>query len=195
MLNRIKFFLLFFLCFSFFFACQKQESFEKVVFDNSILKTISINAKDKEIIISHQVELKDPFIDHVMNISPSKRIVSWLENNINNFGNENKLIINIKEASISREEKQREVKVSGVVKKQNEYFYEINFLVSFVLYDDTDQVLSTVNTNVTRSTTSSKFISLNERDYILDNITLNSLKDLSKKSVELSKKHMFEYIL
>ena len=68
-------------------------------------------------------------------------------------------------------------------------------MVSFVLYDDTDQVLSTVNTNVTRSTTSSKFISLNERDYILDNITLNSLKDQSKKSVELSKKHMFEYIL
>ena len=46
-----------------------------------------------------------------------------------------------------------------------------------------------------RSTTSGKFISLNERDRILDNLTLDALRDLSNKSVELLKMHMSEYIL
>ena len=65
----------------------------------------------------------------------------------------------------------------------------------FLLYNDSDQILATAKTEVFRSTTSSKFISLNERDKILDNLVMDSLIDLSNKSVELLKIHMFAYIL
>ena len=64
-----------------------------------------------------------------------------------------------------------------------------------MLYNDDNQIVATSKTEVNRSTTSSKFISLNERNRILDNMTLESLNDLSKKSVELLKIHMSEYVL
>ena len=65
----------------------------------------------------------------------------------------------------------------------------------FLLYNDSDNILATTKVEVFRSTTSGKFISLNERNRILDNITLDSLRDLSIKSDELLKIHMSEYIL
>ena len=46
------------------------------------------------------------------------------------------------------------------------------------LYDDSNQILATVNAEAFRSTTSSAFISLNERSYILDELTLKTLEDL-----------------
>ena len=130
-----------------------------------------------------------------MATSPTTRVISWLENNVNNFGIMNNIVIDIQKASIARKGFDREVKVAGISKKQNEYIYELNFEVLFLLYNDSDQILATAKTEVFRSTTSSKFISLNERDRILDNLTLDSLRDLSNNSVELLKVHMSEYML
>ena len=87
------------------------------------------------------------------------------------------------------------VEVAGISKEKKEYIYELNFKVIFHLYNDSDQVLAITEAEVYRSTTSSLFISLNERNRILDNLTLNALIDLSNKSVELLKMHMSEYTL
>ena len=65
----------------------------------------------------------------------------------------------------------------------------------FNLLNDDKKVLATSNAEVIRTTTSSKFISLNERDHILNRLTLDSLKDLSSQSLELLKIHMSEYML
>lgn len=195
MFNKIQFFVLVFICLLVLFSCQKTEFFDEVVFDNSLLNRISINAEEKEIKVSYETIINKPFIDHVMEILPVKRATSWLENNINNLGTENKLVIDIQNASITRKDIKGEIKVAGIIKEQDEYLYELNFEVLFVLYNDSNQVLATTTTEVLHSTTSNKFISLNERNNILDNLTLNSLKDLSNTSVELLKIHMFAYIL
>ena len=130
-----------------------------------------------------------------METHPTTRIISWLENNVSNFGTENKLVIDIQNASITRKDIDTEIKVSGIVKKQNEYLYELNLRVFFILYNDSSQILATTKTEVFLSTTSNKFISLNERNQILDNLTKGALKELSNKSVELLKLHMSAYIL
>ena len=135
------------------------------------------------------------FVDHVMVTSPTARVISWLENNINNFGTMNKIAIDIQKASITRKEIVSKVEVKGIIKKQNEYLYEIIFEILYFLYNDSNQILATTKAEVFRSTTSSQFISLNERNLILDNITLEALRDLSNKSVELLKVHMSEYVL
>ena len=90
---------------------------------------------------------------------------------------------------------QRDINIAGVMKKQNEYLYELNYDIEFFLYNDNQELLANTKVKVFRSTTSAKFISLNERDKILDNLTINSLKDLSKKTLELLKDHMSEFIL
>ena len=195
MFNKIQFIFLAFICLLIFSSCQKSQYVDDVIFDNSLLNYMSFNAEKKEFKITYESTFNEPFIDHVMETSPSTRIISWLENNVNNFGIMNKIVIDIQEASITRKEINREVKVAGVIKKQNEFIYELNFEVLFILYDDSDQILANTKTQVLRSTTSSQYISLNQRDRILDNLTLESLRDLSNKSVELLKEHMSEYML
>ena len=197
MFLKIQFIIITFICFLVFSSCQKTEFLEDIVFDNSLLNKISFIAEEKEIKVSYGTNFNETYIDHVMEISPTMRISSWLENNINNFGTFNKIVANIQKASIIRQEVDSEIKikVGGITKKQNEYLYELNFEVLFLLYNDNDQLLATTKVEVFRSTTSGKFISLNERDRILDNLTLDALRDLSNKSVELLKMHMSEYIL
>ena len=88
----------------FFISCAKTEFLDKIVFDYSLLSGVSFNVEKKEIISSYTASLEDPFIDHVMQVAPSKRIISWAENNITTFGTMNRLIIDIARASISRKE-------------------------------------------------------------------------------------------
>tara|TARA_Y100000588_G_C14240238_1_gene919011 strand:- start:907 stop:1494 length:588 start_codon:yes stop_codon:yes gene_type:complete len=195
MIKKKYFSIVFISSFLFLFSCQKNELLQNVNFDNSLLNKVNINAEKKAINILYETTFNEPYIDHVMEVTPTIRIFNWLENNINNFGTENYIIIDIQNASIIREEINREITVAGVIKKKNDYVYKLNFDVLYVLYDDNNQVLATAKSNVFRSTTSSKFISLNERNKILDNLTFNSLKDLSNKSSEVLKKHMSEYIL
>ena len=197
MFNKINFLSFIFLCFFIFLSCQKNEFLDEIVFDNSLLNDISFIAEKKEIKISYDTTFDESYIDHVMIISPAQRINSWLENNINNFGTFNKIVIDINKASITRKEIDSKIKVevAGISKEKKEYMYELNFKVLFLLYNDSDQVLAFTEAEVYRSTTSSLFISLNERNRILDNMTLNALIDLSNKSVELLKKHMSEYTL
>ena len=197
MFSKINFLISIFLCFFIFLSCQKNEFLDEIVFDNSLLNSISFIAEKKEIKISYDTTFDESYIDHVMIISPAQRINSWLENNINNFGTFNKIVIDINKASITRKEIDSKIKVevAGISKEKKEYIYELNFKVFFHLYNDSDQVLAITEAEVYRSTTSSLFISLNERNRILDNLTLNTLKDLSNKSVELLKMHMSEYTL
>ena len=195
MLNKISFIFFVIISLLVLSSCQNTQLLEDVVFDNSLLNKITVNAENKEINVSYETTLDEPFIDHVMETLPTTRIIFWLENNISNFGTENKLVIDIQNASIVRKDINSERNVAGIVKKQNEYLYELNLEVFFILYNDSSQILATTKTEVLHSTTSSKFISLNERDRILDNLTKDALKELSNKSVELLKLHMSAYIL
>ena len=195
MFKKVQLIVLTIVCFLFLSSCEKTEFLEDVVFDNSILSGISFNVAEKEINIIYESTFNEPFVDHVMVTSPTARVISWLENNINNFGTMNKIAIDIQKASITRKEIVSKVEVKGIIKKQNEYLYEIIFEILYFLYNDSNQILATTKAEVFRSTTSSQFISLNERNLILDNITLEALRDLSNKSVELLKVHMSEYVL
>ena len=187
MLSKIQIIISTVICFLILSSCQQTKILDDVVFDNTLLNYINFNAGKKEINVTYEAILNEPFIEHVMSKSPTTRIVLWLENNINKFGNENKLVIDIQKASITKTSIDTKTQVAGINKKQNELLYELNFVIQFILYNDSDQILSTVQAKVFRSTTSSNFISLNERDRILDKLTLDSLHDLSDKSLELIK--------
>ena len=71
----------------------------------------------------------------------------------------------------------------------------MRYILEFVLYDDNDLILATTVVEAKHSTTSGKFISLNEKENIVDTLILDTLIDVSLKSEELLKKHMFEFVL
>ena len=117
----------------------------------------------------------------------------YQDQNINVFGSQNVLTIKIVDASLTRVE--IENKSNKKYSEKNEFLYEIHFMLEFFLHDDYDQILATTQIELKRSTTSRKFISLYEKEMIIDTLILDALIDVSLKSEELLKKHMFEYML
>jgi hypothetical protein len=185
---KIIFFLLFFI-----FSCQPVEMLDEVIFEYNQLSKISINAKEKLINEVYEINYVDPYIDYSIKKPPVLRLKDWISQNISIFGSQNKLIINIVDASLKKTE--RENKNKKKYQEKTEFFYEIHFLIEFELYDDNNFTLATINAETERTTTSSKFISLSEQELILDTLILEALIDISIKSDELLKTHMSEYLL
>ena len=177
----------------FVFSCQPVEVLDEVVFEYNQLPQISINAKERLINEVYEINYVDPYIDHSIKSPPILRLKDWISQNINIFGSQNKLIINIIDASLKRTE--RENKDKKKYQEKTEFFYEIHFLIEFELYDNNNFMLATIKAENKRTTTSSKFISLNERERILDTLILDALIDISLKSNLLLKTYMSEYLL
>ena len=185
---NIIFFILFFI-----FSCQPLEVLDEVVFEYNQLPKISINAKEKLINEVYEINYVNPYIDHSVKNPPILRLNEWMSQNIGIFGSQNKLVINIVDASLKKTE--RENKNKKKYQEKTEFFYEINFFIAFELYDDNNFMLATINAETKRTTTSSKFLSLSEKERILDTLILDALIDVSVKSDELLKKHMSQYLL
>ena len=182
--------------FVFFFvllSCQPIEIIEPVVFDNDQLSSISINAKNIEIKQTYEPKFTDPYIDHSLEQPPIERIKSWIQNNVNTFGRKNELKINILDASIKKIEEQ-----NLKAKKFEEtdiYKYELFYLIEFSLYDDTSYLIASTIVESFRSTTSGRFISILETEKIIDDLILESLRDITKESKRLIILYMSDYIL
>ena len=185
---NILFFILLFV-----FSCQPIEVVDEVIFDYNQLTKISINAKEKLINEVYEIKYVDPYIDHSIEKPPILRLNDWISQNISIFGSQNKLLINIIDASLKSIERKNTNKKK--YQEKTEFFYEIHFLIEFVLYDDNNFMLATINAETKRTTTSSKFISLSEKEQILDTLILDALIDISLESDELLKTHMSEYLL
>ena len=194
-LNINKLFKIIFLFFVFtpLFSCQPVEILDEVIFDNNLLTKININAEHKYINDIYEINYVDPYIDHSIKHTPLSRIKNWLDQNINIFGTQNKLTINIIDASLTRIERKNDSKKK--YEENTEFFYEMHYMLEFLLLDDNDLILATTIVEAKHSTTSGKFISLNEKKNIVDTLILDTLIDVSLKSDELLKKHMFEFML
>ena len=180
-------------CFLILISCQPIEVIESVVFDNDQLSSISINAKNIEIKQTYETKFVDPYIDHSLEQPPIERIKSWIQTNVNTFGKNNELKINILDASIKKIEEQ-----NLKAKKFEEtdiYKYELFYLIEFSLYDDTSYLIASTIVESFRSTTSGRFISILETEKIIDDLILESLRDITKESKRLIILYMSDYIL
>ena len=189
---KFKFFLLFFFAMN-IFSCQSPEMLDKVVFDYRLLPTIEISAKQINIIQLYESEYIEPYIDYSLVDSPNKHLIEWFKNNIKIIGGQNKLNINILDASLKKTEILNEEAKKYSAKSI--FLFELNFLVEYILLDDSDFIIARTVVETNRTTTSGKFISIMELDLILDNLILGSLRDVSYKTEELMKIYMKNFIL
>jgi len=179
--------------FIFVSACQQADITESVVFDNNRLAQISIDAKKIEINKIYKSIYTEPYIDHSLVNSPIKRLDSWINNNIKVFGLENKLEINILDASIKKIEAISEN--SKKFKEKNIFKYELFYLVEYNLLTNADYVIATTIVESKRTTTSGRYISILEKEKIIDKLIWESLENISIQSNVLLKKYMADYIL
>ena len=108
-------------------------------------------------------------------------------------GLKGELKINILDASIKKIEEQ-----NLKAKKFEEtdiYKYELFYLIEFSLYDDTNYLIASTIVESFRSTTSGRFISILETEKIINDLILESLRDITKESKRLLNLYMSDYIL
>ena len=176
----------------FLLSCQPIEIIKPVNIDYAKLDKISISAKEIMINSKYKSIFSNENIEDQIQNPPIKVINDWNYQNILNFGNENKLIINILDASITK----KEVNNDGAEKYEEKtvFKYQIFFLVEYELYDDSNFLIANTTVETTRSTTSKKYISLNETDIIINNLIHNALKDFIIETKTMMNTYMFEYI-
>ena len=189
---RFKFLLLYFFTLS-IFSCQPLEMLDKVAFDYKLLPIIEITAKEINIIELYESKYAEPYIDYSLNNTPNEYLIKWFKDNIKIIGAQNKLIINILDASLKKTEILNEK--GKQYSEQSIFLFELNFLVEYILLDDSDFTIAKTIVEANRTTTSGKFISIMELNSIIDNLILESLKDFSNKSEELIQIYMRNFVL
>ena len=177
----------------FILACQPIEKNQQVVFDNNQFTKFDILSKKIEIKRIFEKKISEPYIGHTLAISPDQRIINWINDNFKAIGNENNFIVSILDASIIQTEfKKNDAK--NFDEKTN-FKYELFFLVEFNLFDNANNLIASTLVEISRSTTSGVYISIQDKENIINDLVYLSLLDLSNESKILILKYMENYIL
>ena len=182
--------LLFFLILN---ACQPIEKVNHIVFDNSQFAHFNILSTSVDIDEIFEKKISDPYIGHTLTVNPSQRIINWINNNFKPIGNENIFNVTILDASIIQT--QFENKDAKNFDEKNNYLYELFYLIEFSLFDDSGNLVASTLVETSRSTTSGIYISIQEKDNIIDDLIYNSLFDISNESKKLLTNYMANYLL
>ena len=174
-------------------ACQPIEKVNHIVFDNSQFANFNILSTSVEIKEIFEKKISDPYIGHTLTVNPSQRIINWINDNFKPIGNENTFNVTILDASIIQT--QFENKDAKNFDEKNNYLYELFYLIEFSLFDDTGNLVASTLVESSRSTTSGVYISIQEKDNIIDDLIYNSLVDISNETKKLLTNYMANYIL
>ena len=179
--------------FIFILTCQPIEKNQQVVFDNNQFTKFDILSKKIEIKKIFEKKITDPFIGHTLKVSPDQRIINWINDNFKAIGSENNFVVNILDASII----QTEFKIDDAKNfdEKNNFKYEIFYLVEYNLFDNTNNLIASTLVEITRSTTSGVYISIQDKENIINDLIYQGLVDLSNESKILISKYMADYIL
>ena len=177
----------------FIFSCQPVEKLDKIVFDNNQFTKFEIVTRNIEINQIFEKKFSDPYIGHTLKVEPSQRIISWINDNFKSVGNENIFVISILDASLSQTEFEN-TEAKNFDEKIN-YKYDLFYLIEFNLFNDSRDLIATTVVETSRSTTSGLYISIHEKENIINDLIYQSLSDLSSESNRLLKQYMSEFIL
>jgi len=188
MFLKNSFILIFFVTLS----CQPVEMLKPIEIDTSIFEKISINVEQIEVNKKYNSVFSKSNIEDQIPKSPINIMTEWNSQNILKIGNENKLVINILDASI----KKTEIMNVGAKKYQEKtiFNYELFYLVEYELYDSSGFLIANTIVETSRSTTSQKFISLNETEIIINNLLISAMRDYVNETKNQLSIYMGDYL-
>ena len=175
------------------FSCQPIEIISPVEYDISRLEMISVNASKISVNLNYNPIFSKNNIEDQLKNPPILKIQSWINQNVKSVGNQNEFVINILDASIQK--KEVENLEANKYEEKKIYLYEVFFLVEYELLDDSGYLLANTTIETSRSTTSQKYITLNETELILNDMINRSIIDFTNESKLMLKQYMGEYSL
>ena len=176
----------------FVLSCQPVEILKPALIDISNFENISINTKEIEINTKYNPVFTKKNIEDQIQNPPIELMIKWNNENIIKLGNENKLVINILDASITKNE------VENIDAKKYEektiFKYELFFLVEYELYDNSGILKANTTVETSRSTTSQKYISLNETELIINDLLFLGMRDYINETKNQLSIYMGDYL-
>ena len=176
----------------FILSCQPVEILKPIEIDTSKLDIISINAKEIDINIKYNSIFSPNNIEDQITYPPIDFIQKWNKENFIKIGDENKLVINILDSSVTKSE------IGNLDAKKYEqktiFKYEVFFLVEYELYDSSGFLIANTTVESSRSTTSQKYISLNETEIIINDLLFLAIKDYIKETKNQLSNYMSDYL-
>ncbi len=182
----------FILIFFVILSCQPIEILKPIEIDTSTFEKMSINAAKIEVNKKYNSLFSKSNIEDKIQKSPINLMSEWNSQNILKIGNENKLVINILDASI----KKTEIMNVGAKKYEEKtiFNYELFYLVEYELYDSSGFLIANTTVETSRSTTSQKYISLNETEIIINDLLILAMKDYIKEAKNQLSIYMGDYL-
>ena len=182
----------FILIFSIILSCQPVEILKPVEIDTARFEKISIYAKKIEVNKKYNSVFSKSNIEDQIQKSPVNLMAEWNSQNILKLGNENKLVINILDASI----KKTEIMNVGAKKYEERtiFNYELFYLVEYELYDSSGFLIANTTVETSRSTTSQKYISLNETEIIINELLILAMGDYINETKNQLSIYMGDYL-
>ena len=173
-------------------SCQPVEILKPIEIEASRFEKISINAEQIEVNKKYNSVFAKSNIEDQIQTSPINLIAEWNSENIIKLGNENKLVINILDASI----KKTEIMNVGAKKYEEKtiFNYELFYLVEYELYDSSGFLIANTTVDTSRSTTSQKYISLNDTEIIINDLLILALKDYINETKNQLSIYMGNYL-
>ena len=182
----------FILIFFIILSCQPVEILKPVEIDMARFDKISINAEKIEVNKKYNSVFSKSNIEDQIQKSPVNLMAEWNSQNILKLGNENKLVINILDASIKKTE------IMNVDAKKYEektvFKYEVSYLVEYELYDSSSYLIANTTVETSRSTTSQKYISLNETEIIINDLLISAMRDYINETKNQLSIYMKDYL-
>ncbi len=173
-------------------SCQPVEILKPIKIDTTRFEKISINAEKIEVNQKYNSVFSKSNIEEQIQKSPINLMVEWNDQNILKLGNENKLIVNILDASIKKTE------ITNVDAKKYEektiFNYEVLYLVEYELYDSSNFLIANSTVQTSRSTTSQKYISLNETEIIINDLLILAMRDYINETKNQLSIYMGDYL-
>ncbi len=182
----------FILIFFVILSCQPVEILKPIEIEVSRFEKISINAEQIEVNKKYNSVFAKSNIEDQIQKSPINLMAEWNSENIIKLGNENKLVINILDASI----KKTEIMNVGAKKYEEKiiFNYELFYLVEYELYDSSEFLIANTTVETSRSTTSQKYISLNETEIIINDLLILAMRDYINETKNQLSIYMGDYL-
>ena len=182
----------FILIFFIILSCQPVEILKPIEIDTTRFEKISINAEQIEVNKKYNSLFSESNIEDQIQKSPINLMAEWNSENIIKLGNENKLVINILEASIKKTEI---MNVDAQKYEERTIFnYELFYLVEYELYDSSGFLIANTTVETSRSTTSQKYISLNETEIIINDLLILAMRDYISETKNQLSIYMADYL-
>ena len=173
-------------------SCQPIEILKPIEIDTSRFEKISINAEQIEVNKKYNSVFSKFNIEDQIKKSPINLMAEWNSQNILKLGSENKFVINILDASIKKTE------IMNVEAKKYEertiFNYELFYLVEYELYDSSGFLIANTTVETLRSTTSQKYISLNETEIIINDLLILAMRDYINETKKQLSIYMGDYL-